>query len=61
MVSFVQHLEVGIVSHILILVSIFLFGHLWHSGRAFFKVWAGLLTSSATVESIGYGQNEKFG
>ena len=36
----------------------FLFGHLWHSGRAFFKsIWVGLLTSSSTVESIEYGRN----
>ena len=40
----------------------FLFGHLWHSGRAFFKsVWVGLLTSSSAVESIEYGRNEKLG
>ena len=40
----------------------FLFGHLWHSGRAFFKsMWVGLLTSSSAVESIEYGRNEKLG
>ena len=40
----------------------FLFGHLWHAGRAIFKdIWVGLLTSAVVVESIEYGRNEKLG
>jgi photosystem II CP47 chlorophyll apoprotein len=39
---------------------IFLFGHLWHAGRALFKeIWIGVSVSS--VEEVEYGRNEKLG
>ena len=46
-------------SHV-VLASLFLFGHLWHASRAFFRdLWTGV-----TVESLydtEYGRNEKLG
>jgi photosystem II CP47 chlorophyll apoprotein len=41
---------------------IFLFGHLWHAGRALFKdLWTGIRTTYASVSSVEYGRNEKLG
>jgi photosystem II CP47 chlorophyll apoprotein len=46
----------------LTLSLLFLFGHLWHSGRSFFKdLWTGINTTSESVSSVEYGRNEKLG
>ena len=48
-------------SHIT-LSSIFLFGHLWHAGRALFKdLWTGIRTTYTSASSVEYGRNEKLG
>jgi photosystem II CP47 chlorophyll apoprotein len=44
------------------LAFLFFFGHLWHSGRAFFKdIWTGIFTSIDTIAAVEYGRNEKLG
>lgn len=41
---------------------IFLFGHLWHAGRALFKdLWTGIYTTYESVAAVEYGRNEKLG
>jgi photosystem II CP47 chlorophyll apoprotein len=48
-------------SHI-VLSLLFLFGHLWHSGRSLFKdLWTGLVTSYENFATVEYGRNEKLG
>lgn len=44
------------------LAFLFLFGHLWHAGRALFKdLWTGINTTYETVAAVEYGRNEKLG
>jgi photosystem II CP47 chlorophyll apoprotein len=41
---------------------LFLFGHLWHAGRALFRdLWTGLSITYETLSLIEYGQNERLG
>jgi photosystem II CP47 chlorophyll apoprotein len=48
-------------SHI-ILGLLFIFGHLWHSSRTFFKdIWTGITLTSSNIEKIEYGRYEKLG
>jgi photosystem II CP47 chlorophyll apoprotein len=44
------------------LALLFLFGHLWHAGRALFKdLWTGIKTTYESVAAVEYGRNEKLG
>lgn len=44
------------------LALLFLFGHLWHSGRALFRdLWTGIYTTYESVAAVEYGRNEKLG
>lgn len=46
----------------LTLSFLFLFGHLWHAGRALFRdLWTGIATTYESVASVEYGRNEKLG
>lgn len=46
----------------LVLALLFLFGHLWHAGRALFKeLWTGINTTNESIASVEYGRNEKLG
>jgi photosystem II CP47 chlorophyll apoprotein len=48
-------------SHV-VLSLLFLFGHLWHAGRALFKdLWIGINTTYESVAAVEYGRNEKLG
>ena len=44
------------------LTFLFLFGHLWHAGRALFRdLWNGLRTTYESIAAVEYGRNEKLG
>lgn len=46
----------------IILALLFIFGHLWHASRTFFKeIWTGISLTSTNIEKIEYGKNEKLG
>ena len=46
----------------LTLSLLFLFGHLWHAGRALFRdLWTGIATTYESVAAVEYGRNEKLG